>query len=105
MELYVTRDLTAEVPDGAFEIGIVRGYAAAFGSQTGFAPGQLVVSDGTFGGGHVKECRVPLSRGDRTIWIYAYIFPRRPSLTFLTIRKEPNAAGEIESYLRSVRLR
>ncbi len=87
MELYVTRDLTAEASDGAFEIGMVRGFVTAFGSQAGFVPGQLVVRDELLGGGRVKQCRVALSRGDRTIWLYAYIFPRQPSLTFLTIRQ------------------
>jgi hypothetical protein len=105
MELYVTRDLTAAAADGAFEIGMVRGFVTAFSSQAGFVPGQFVVHDATLGGWHVTECRVALSRNERTIWLYAYIFPRQPSLTFLTIREDPTAAAEIATYLTSVRLR
>lgn len=105
MELYVARDLTGDTPDGVFEIGLVRGFLSGFGSQAGFVPGELVVHDALLGGARVKRCRAALARGERTIWLYAYTFPRQPSLTFLTLRPQPDAATEIETYLTTVRLR
>src|SRR5215469_3450967 len=77
MELYVTEDLTGVASDGAFEIGLVRGFLSSFGSQLGFVPAPLVVHDGRLGGEPIKRCRVALSRPERTIWLYAYIFPRQ----------------------------
>ncbi len=105
MELYVTQDLTGDTPDGVFEIGLVRGFLSGFGSQVGFVPAPLVVHDALLGGERVKWCRVALSRAERTIWLYAYVFPRQPALTFLTLRPQPDAAAEIEAYLTTMRLR
>jgi hypothetical protein len=103
MELYVTQDLTGDTADGVFEMGLVRGFLSSFGSQVGFVPAPLVVREGVLDGKAIKRCRAALSRAERTIWLYAFIFPRQPALTFLTLRPQPDADAEIESYLTTVR--
>ncbi len=40
-----------------------------------------------------------------SIWRYAYIVSRRPSLTFLTVRPRAGAADGIERYLQSMRFK
>jgi hypothetical protein len=105
MELYVSQNLAGERPDGAFEIGLVSGFLSGFGAKSGMRHGDPVFEDAVLGAARVKRCRAELSKGDRTLWVYAYIFVRRPSLTFLTIRSRPDESGTIEEYLGGVRLR
>ncbi len=104
MELYVTGDLTGEPPDGVFEIGLVRGFLRGFGSGTGFRYDEPAFEDVVVGGARLKRCRVELAKGDRRMWLYAYILLKRPSLTFLTVRPRPDAGAAIEDYLTKVRL-
>jgi hypothetical protein len=103
MELYVTRNLTGEPPDGVFEVGLVGGFLSSFASKAGFSYTAPSFDEMVIGGERVKRCRAELSRGDRKIWLYAYIFVRQPSLIFLTLRPDPNAGAGIEEYLRQVR--
>jgi len=105
MELYVTRDLSDEPPDGVFEIALVSGFLRGFGSGTGFSYEEPAFEDVVIGGARLKRSRVELAKDDRRVWLYAYVLPRRPSLTFLTVRPRPDAAAAIESYLAKVRLR
>lgn len=105
IELYVTRDLTNAPPDGAFEIGLVHGFLSSFGSGAGFRPGALVVEEAKVGAAAVKRCRAELTKGGQTLWLYAYIFPRNPSLTFLSLRPQSDASPGIEGYLGGVRLK
>ena len=105
MELYVSRDLTDEPPDGGFEIGLVSGFLSGFGTKSGFRYDAPVFEDAAVGATRVKRCRVELSKEDRKLWLYAYIFVRQPSLTFLTIRPRADASRDIEGYLQSVRLK
>jgi hypothetical protein len=105
MELYVSQNLAGERPDGAFEIGLVGGFLSGFGVKSGFRHREPVFEDASLGSNRVKRCRAELSRGDRTLWLYAYVFVRQPSLTFLTLRPRSDASGRIEEYLGSVRLR
>jgi hypothetical protein len=105
MELYVSHDLTREPPDGVFEIGLVGGYLSGFSSKAGLRHAEPVWENAMVGGLRVKRCRVELTKGERRLWLYAYVFVRRPSLTFLTLRPGPDAGPEIEGYLKVVRLR
>ena len=105
IELYVTRDLTNAPPDGAFEIGLVNGFVSSFGAGAGLRPGALVVEEAMVGAAAVKRCRAQLTKGGQALWLYAYIFPRNPSLTFLTLRPQSDASPSIEGYLSGVRLR
>jgi hypothetical protein len=105
MELYVTRDLTEEAPDGAFEIGLVGGFLRGFGSGTGFRYEAPTFEDVVVGGVRLKRCRVELAKAGRHVWLYAYLLLRRPSLTFLTVRPRPDAGVAIEDYLTRVRLK
>ena len=104
LELYVKHDRADEPPDGVFEIGLVRGYVSGFASKAGFTFGGLVFEDLAIGSAKVKRCLVQLSKDKRKIWVYAYIYPRKPSLTFLTVRAEPDARDGIENYLSALRL-
>ena len=105
MELYVSQDLTEEPPDGAFEIGLVGGYLSGFSSGAGLRYAEPVWDEVVIGGIRLKRCRVELTRGERRLWLYAYVFLRRPSLTFLTLRPRQDAEPAIEDYLKMVRLR
>ncbi len=91
MELYVTSNLANEPPDGGFEIGLVSGF--------------LFFDEAVVGSARVKRCRVELSKGEKKIWLYAYVFVRQPSLTFLTLRPQADARASIEDYLRGARLK
>ena len=105
MELYVALDLTSERPDGVFEMGLVGGFLSGFSGKAGFRYDEPFFDDTALGSARVKRCRVELSRGDKKIWLYAYIFVRQPSLTFLTLRPQADASTNIERYLDRVRLR
>jgi hypothetical protein len=105
LELYVKHDRANEPPDGVFEIGLVRGYVSGFASKAGFTFGGLVFEDLAIGPSKVKRCLVPLSKDKRKIWVYAYAYPRKPSLTFITVRAESDARASIENYLATLRLR
>jgi hypothetical protein len=48
---------------------------------------------------------VKLTDGRKTLWVYAYIFPRQPSLTFIAIRGVDDAQKSIEKYLATVDFR
>ncbi len=104
MELYVTHDLAHEPPDGAFEIGLVSGFLSGFGSKAGFRYDEPTFDTAVVGSARVKRCRVELSKGEKKIWLYAYIFVRQPSLTFLTLRPQADVSKAIEDYLKRLRL-
>ena len=104
MELYVAHDLAHEPPDGAFEIGLVSGFLSGFSSKAGFRYDEPSFDTAVVGSARVKRCRVELSKGEKKIWLHAYIFVRQPSLTFLTLRPQADARKGIEDYLRRVRL-
>ena len=105
MELFVTRDLVDEPPDGAFEIGLVGGFLRGFTSGTGFRYEPPIFEAGFIGPLPMRRCRVRLSKDDAELWLYAYVLLARPSLTFLTVRRQPDARPAIESFLSRVRPR
>ena len=105
IELFVTHDRADEPADGGFEIGLVRGYVSGFASKAGFTFSGLVFEDLGIGSTKVKRCLVQLSSDQRKIWVYAYVYPRKPSLTFITVRAESDATGSIENYLATLRLK
>jgi hypothetical protein len=105
MELFVSRDLKDEPPDGVFEVGLVRGFLSAFGGRAGFRYETPRLREMTVGSIRVTWCRVELSKEGQTLWLYAYVFPRQPSLTFLTVRPRADGNRDIEEYLKGVQLR
>ena len=105
MELYVTGDRTGDPPDGGFEIGLVSGFLSGFSSKAGFRHDEPLFDDTVAGSSRMKRCRVELSKGERKLWLYAYVFLRQPSLIFLTVRPRSDASTSIEDYLKRVRLR
>ena len=104
MELYVAHDLTKAPPDGGFEIGMVGGFIEAFSAGAGLGHTE-VWDDVVIGGVRLRRCRAELPKGERRLWLYAYVFVRQPSLTFVAIRPRRGAGTEIEEYLKRVRLR
>ena len=104
LELYVAHDLTGELPDGVFEMALVRGFLSGFGSKAGLSYAEPAFDEVALGAARVKRCRAELSRGEKRVWLYAHIFVRQPSLTFLTVRPQGDAGPSIEAYLREVRL-
>ena len=104
LELFVTRDLVDEAPDGEFEMSLARGFLSGFSGKAGFSFADPAFDDGKIGSTKAKRCAVQLSKGNRTIWLYAYIYARKPSLTFITVRAESNAGEEYWNYLATLRL-
>ena len=100
IELYVVRDRQNEPPDGAFEIGLVRGFLTAFAAKAGFRLDESLVFQKTaVDPAPVIRTTAKLSADRRTLWAYAYIYPRTPSLIFLAIRAEDGSQAEIEMFL------
>jgi hypothetical protein len=104
VELYLVHDRSAEKPDGAFEIGLARGYVSGFAGTAGFKAGDLVFEDCAIGSTKAKRGRVKLTRDQRTLWVYAYIYVREPSLTFISVRPDADAQPVLERYLGTIRL-
>ena len=105
MELYVTTDKRGEAPDGAFEMGLVRGYLSGFSGKAGFTPANLIFQRQKIGSHQALCSIVQLSNRNKTLWLYAFIYPREPSLTFLTVRAEGDASRSIETYLSGLDLK
>jgi len=105
MELFVTRDIADEPPDGGFEVGLVDGFLRGFTSGIGFRYEAPIFETGSLGPFPMRRCRVRLSKDDREMWLYAYVLLARPSLTFLTVRRQSDARPAIESFLSRVKPR
>ncbi len=102
IELIVTSDRNPEPPDGVFEFGLVRGFLAGFASKAGFKADNFVFKDQVLGPAKVKRALVKLTNDRQTLWVHAYIYPRKPSLTFISIRAQDGAQMSIERYLATV---
>lgn len=105
IELYVTRDKRSETPDGVFEMGLVRGYLTGFSGKAGFSPSSLIFQHQKIGSHQVLRSIGQLDNRNKTLWLYAFIYPREPSLTFLTVRGEGDASSSIEAYLSGLNLK
>ena len=105
IELYLSMDKRHEAPDGVFEMGLVRGFLSGFSGKAGFTSAGPAFQRRRIGYHEALCSIVQLSNGNRTIWLYAYIYPREPSLTFLTVRAEGDASTSIETYLSGLNLK
>jgi hypothetical protein len=105
IELYVTTDKRGEAPDGVFEMGLVRGFLSGFCGKAGFTSASPVFQHRKIGSNQALCSIVQLSKGNKIIWLYAYIYPREPSLTFLTVRAEGDTSSSIETYLSGLNLK
>ncbi|MBZ5553298.1 MAG: hypothetical protein LAO21_11305 [Acidobacteriia bacterium] len=105
IELFVTRDRKAEPPDGVFEMGLVKGFLAGFATNAGFKFNNLVFRDRMLGATKVKYAVLRLTTDRRTLWVHAYIYPRKTSLTFIAIRTQDGAQAELEKYLAGLELK
>ena len=88
-----------------FEIGLVRGYVRGFASKGGLTYGDPVINVQHIGRSKVLHTLVKLTNGRKAFWVYAYIFLRQPSLTFIAIRGVDDAQKSIEKYLATVDFR
>jgi hypothetical protein len=104
IELYVTTDRLNEGADGAFEIGLVRGFVRGFASKTGFSYSEPSFREQHVGAARTLSGSSRLS-GTRGLWVHAYIYPGNPSLTFLAITPREGMEEHIEKYLTTVHLR
>ena len=105
IELYTAVDRRNEPPDGVFEVGLVQGFLSGFASKAGLRVQEPVVEERRLGLHQVKRVLSRLSDATRTLWVYVYIFPRRPSLTFIAIRPTDGGRERIEEYLQTLDLR
>ncbi len=104
LELFIITDRSGEPPDGVFETSMIRSFLAAFGKEIGFKYEAPAFSNAIIGFERAGV-RVELSDGNRSIWLYAYVYLRQPSLVFLTVRSRGDAQLSIEDYLATVRFR
>jgi len=102
IELFVKTDRLKEAPDGAFEIGMIGGYAKAFAAKAGFKYEEPAFEEHRIGQARSIRTVVKLSDERRSLWIYAYGFLREPALTFLAIRTSGTEKAEIENYLAGI---
>ncbi len=102
MELYVTADRMDEPHDGVFEEGLVKGCISGFAQEGEMSSGRVFFEDRRIGMAPVRTTKVLLLSDKRSFRLYAWIFPRRPSLVFLTIRPAEGDEGEMEAYLASL---
>ena len=105
IELFVTTDKRDEHPDGVFEMGLVQGFVKGFASNTGFTPEMPVFRERSIGTAKTLNASVKLSNGTRTLRVYAYVYPRKPSLTFITVTAREGVEEGIETYLSRLDVR
>jgi len=105
VELYTAVDRWNEPPDGFFEVGLVKGFLSGFASKAGLRVQEAVLEERRLGLHRVKRVSSRLSDATRTLWVYAYVFPRRLSLTFIAIRPTDEGREQIEAYLQMLDLR
>jgi hypothetical protein len=105
IELYTAVDRRNEPPDGVFEVGLVKGFLSGFASKAGLRVQEPVFEERRLGPVSVKRASSRLSDATRTLWVYAYVFPRRPSLTFIAIRPTEEGREQIDAYLQTLDLR
>ena len=102
IELYVTTDRRDEAPDGAFEMGLVKGFVRGFASKAGFDYEEPVFGERYIGTFTTQHTSVRLSNGRRTLWVHAYTYLRKPSLTFIVVTGKEGVQEGIETYLSRV---
>lgn len=105
IELYVMTDKRDEAPDGVFEMGFVKGFVRGFASKTGFKYEEPVFEKRNISNAKTRYTSVQLSNGSRAIWVYAYVYPLKPSLTFIVVTKREGMQEDIETYLSQVKLK
>lgn len=105
IELYLAANRSGDPPDGVFEIGLVRGFVAGLASKAGRQFGEPVFVAHRVGPMPVYRTLVRLSNAGRNLWVHAYVYPRRPSLTFIAIRANNGASESKEEYLKALEIR
>jgi hypothetical protein len=105
IELYTAVDRRNQPPDGLFEMGLVKGFLSGFASKAGLRVQAPVFEERRLGPVPVRRASSRLSDATRALWVYAYIFPRRVSLTFIAIRPTDEGREQIDAYLQTLDLR
>jgi len=105
IELYVTTNKGDETPDGVFETGLVNGFVRGFASKAGFGYDEPVFGERYVGQAKTRHALTRMSNGRQTLWVHAYIYPRKPSLTFIVVTGKEGVQEGIETYLSRVEVR
>lgn len=105
LELFVTTDKRGESPDGAFEMGLIKGFLSGFAPRAGLRYREPDFDNRVIGAAWVKHTLVKLSDDRVALWVHVYIYPRMPSLTFLAIRVSEGGERRVEEYLAAAGLR
>ena len=105
IELYLAASRNADRSDGVFEVGLVKGFLSGFAGKASLRFSEPIFEQQSIGLTSVTRTRVKLSDARRALWVYAYIYPRRPSLTFIAIRATDDTQQVIETYLQSLEVR
>jgi hypothetical protein len=99
IELYVVAAKGQDKPDGIFEEGMVGGYIGAFAAKAGFSHSEPAFDERRIGVARVLHTVAKLEKGQRILWIHAYVFVRNPSMTFIAIRTNDGEEQIIEDFL------
>jgi hypothetical protein len=105
IELYVTTDRRDETSDGGFEMELVKGFVRGFASKAGFHYEEPVFGERSIGTCRTQHTSVQLSNGRRTLWVHAYTYHRKPSLTFIVVTGKEGVQEGIETYLSRVEVK
>jgi hypothetical protein len=105
IEIYITMDRSDEAPDGIFETGLVGGYVKGLASKAGLKYPEPAFEERRIGRARVRRALVNLSDDRRSVWVYTYIFVRKPSLTFIAVRTKNTESASIEDYLAGFELK
>jgi hypothetical protein len=105
VELYLTTDKQDGGPDGVFEMGLVKGFVGGFASRAGFKYEEPVFGERKIGTAKTQYASVSLSKGRATLWVHAYVYPRKPSLTFIAVTGKEGMQEGFEKYLSQVELK
>jgi hypothetical protein len=105
IELYLTTDKHNGAPDGVFEMGLVKGFVGGFTSKAGFNYEEPVFGERKIGTAKTQYTSVSLSKGRVTLWVHAYVYPGKPSLTFIAVTGKGGMQEDIEKYLSQVELK
>ena len=105
IELFVARDRKGEPPDGAHEMGLVKGFLSGFADKAGLKFNNLAFRDRMLGRVKIRHTLVKLASARGTLWAHVYIYLRNPSLTFIAIRNQDGGQVEIEKYLVTLTLK
>ena len=103
IELYVCADRSGEAADGAFEMGLVRGFIDGLGGKAGLKHDPPEFDERRIGSVKWKHTLVKFEKDQHIVWVHGYIFVHNPSITFIAIRSKEADTEDLEKYLADVK--